>query len=111
MRVLSSGVLSASGAALPRQPGEARLGVGGGLVHKADPAPVAAAGEVGQVAVEIEPPGAGFAPAGPVGDLDVAGDAGVLGDRRVDVVAVVGQVEQVAQEADVLVARRAGGGD
>src|SRR5690242_1466601 len=97
MRVSSTEVLSASGAALPRQPGQARLGVGSGLVLKADPARVPAAGEVGEVAVEIEPPRAGLAPAGPVGDLDVAGDAGVLGDRRVEVVAVVGQVEPVAE--------------
>src|SRR5689334_18442477 len=69
MRASSSGFLSASGAARPRQPGQARLGVGGGLVLQADPARVPAAGQVGQVAAEVEPARAGLAAAGPVGEV------------------------------------------
>ncbi len=58
------------------------------------------------MAVEVQPAAAGLAPTGVVGDLHVAGDVGVPRDRAVHIVAVVGQVEQVAEEPDVLVSGR-----
>ena len=59
------------------------------------------AGEVAEQPVEVELAGAGLAATGAVGDLHVGRDVGVGGDRGGDVVAVVGEVEQVAEEADV----------
>ena len=80
---------------------QAGVGAGGRLVLEAHPAVVPAAGEVAEQPVQVELAGPGLATTGPVGDLHVGGDLGVRGDRGVEVVTVVGQVEQVAQEADV----------
>ena len=93
------------------QPGQARLGRAGGLVLQADPAPIPVIFQRGQVAVQIQLTAARLAPAGRVGDLHVRGEVGVRGDRGVDVVAVARQVVQVAKEADVGGARRAGAPD
>ena len=102
---------SPAAARSPGEPGQARLGRPGRLVLQADPAAVAAAGQGGQVAVEVELAAARLAPAGRVGDLHVRDEVGVRGDRRVDVVAVAGQVVQVAEEADVGGARGPGPAD
>ena len=99
------------GPPLPGEPGQAGLGRPGGLVLQAYPAPVAAVGQGGQVPVQVELAAARLAPPGRVGDLHVRDVLGVRGDRGVDVVAVAGQVVQVAQEADVGGARGAGAPD
>ena len=95
----------------PGQPGQAGLGCPGGLVLQAYPAPVAAAGQGGQVPVQVELAAAGLAASRRVGDLHVRDVLGVPGDRGVDVVAVAGQVVQVAEEADVGGARGPGSRD
>ena len=58
------------------------------------------------MAAQTEPAAAGPAPARRVGDLHVSDDAGVRGDRGVQVVAVAGQVIEVAEEVHVGGARR-----
>src|SRR5690348_17731671 len=104
-------LLFLSAAPFPGEPGQAGLGGPGRLVLQAYPAAVTAAGQGGQVPVEVELAAAGLAAAGGVGDLDVRDEVGVRVDRGVDVVAVAGQVIQVAQEADVGGARRPGPAD
>ena len=54
-----------------------------------------------EVALQVERAAAGLAAAGIVGDLHMGDPVGVSRQGRVDVVAVVGQVEQVAEEADI----------
>src|SRR4029450_5284819 len=88
-------------ALLAGQPGEAVVARPAGLVLEPDPAVVAGGGEPGQVAVEVEGAGAGLVAPGGVGDLDVGDTVGVGGDHLVEVVAVGGQVVEVAEEAEV----------
>src|SRR4029453_16617267 len=88
-------------AALAGQPGEAVVARPAGLVLEPDPAVVAGGGEPGQVAVEVEGAGAGLVAPGGGGDLGVGDTVGVGGDHLVEVVAVGGQVVEVAEEAEV----------
>src|SRR4029453_3396901 len=90
-----------SGSPLAGQPGEAVVAGPGGLVLEPDPAVVAGGGDPGQVAVEVEGAGAGLVAPGGVGDLDVGDTVAVGGDHLVEVVAVGGQVVEVAEEAEV----------
>src|SRR6185436_15678539 len=91
---------------LARQPGEALGGGrGGGLVLEADPPGIPGPGEVTEVALEVEGPGAGLAATGGVGDLHVRGAIDVCRDRGIEVVAVGGEVVEVEEEADVRLPR------
>src|SRR5215212_6482011 len=92
---------SGGAAALAGQPGEA-VGAGAArLVLQPDPAAVAGGGELTEMAVEVEGARAGLVAPGGVGDLDVGDLIAVGGGHLIEVVAVDGQVVEVAEEAEV----------
>ena len=70
-------------------------------ILEADVAGVASGLKGAEVAVEVERAGARFAASGVVGDLYVGDPVGVRSQCCIDVIAIVGQVEQIAEEADV----------
>src|SRR5262249_3357784 len=74
-----------------------RIGAGG-LVLEADVAGVAAVGQLGEVAVEVERARAGFAATGGVGDLYVTDEVAVFLQGGGDVVAVDLQVVKVGEQ-------------
>src|SRR5215207_1821526 len=93
------------GSAFPRQPIQAVRAWPRRLVLEGDMTGVAALLDAGQVVVEIQGPGAGLATARVISDLDMGDAVRVRVQRAFDVVAVVGQVEKVTQEADISCAR------
>src|ERR1700722_4652416 len=87
------------GAAAPfsGQPTQALVGCGRRLALEAPPTGVAAGRQCRQATVGVERAAARFAAARYVGNLNVRNVAHMRGDRRVEVDAVVREVEQVAQ--------------
>src|SRR5215213_6707957 len=99
---------SAGAAALARQPGEAVGAAAAWDVLQPDPASIAGGGERAQVAVEVKRAGAGLVPPRSVGDLHVGNSVGVGDDHPVKVVAVDGEMVEVAEETEVAHASLAG---
>src|SRR5699024_9308531 len=79
--------------------------VGGGLVLQPDPSAVATTGEVGDPPGDGHLPCPGLVPPRRIGDLDVGDPLGVGFPRRVNVVTVDGEVEDVEEEPDILLTR------
>src|SRR5699024_5912509 len=85
--------------------------VGGGLVLQPDPPVVAATGEVRDPPGDGQLPCAGLVPPGRIGDLDVGDPLGVGLPRRIHIVPVDREVEDIEEEPDVLLARAVDRGD